>query len=125
MGQVALIVDDSILIRHTLGRYLEERGYQVEAAGDGVEALQMLEHLRPSLIITDLEMPRMTGSELIVALRKAPATAAIPVVILAGKGSCTRAGQSDRPMVYKDIDMVDQLGRALDALHPVPAAGQA
>jgi CheY-like chemotaxis protein len=123
MGNLAIVVDDSILVRHTLCRFLEERGYTVEAAGDGLEALEMLERLRPDVIITDLEMPRMTGSEFIAALRAAPATAAIPVVVLAGKGSCSRAQVAAHCTVYKDIEMVSQLGRALDSLDaPLPRA---
>lgn len=124
MGNVAIVVDDSILVRHTLCRFLEGRGYTVEAAGDGLEALQVLERIRPDVIITDLEMPRMTGGELITALKAGPGTATIPVVILAGKGSCSRADHPVRFTVYKDIDMVSQLGRALDSL-ALPTAAPA
>lgn len=125
MAQVAFVVDDSILIRHTLCRFLEARGYSVEAAGDGLEALKLLQRVRPSLIITDLEMPRMTGGEFIAMLKTAPDTAAIPVVVLAAKAAVTaRPEPVANFTVYKDIDMVGALGRVLDAL-AVPAAAEA
>src|SRR2546428_416577 len=87
MSLVALVVDDSMLIRHTVCRFLEERGFAVESATNGVEALQILERVRPDLIFTDMQMPKMSGSELITALKKNPETANIPIIIVAGRAS--------------------------------------
>ena len=67
MPIVALVVDDSMLIRYTVCRFLEERGFAVESATNGVEALEVLARVRPNLIVTDMQMPKMTGSELITA----------------------------------------------------------
>ena len=61
MAQLALVVDDSMLIRHTVCRFLEERGFSVESASNGVEALQVLARIQPDLIVTDMNMPRMGG----------------------------------------------------------------
>ena len=58
----ALVVDDSMLIRHTVCRYLEERGFAVETAANGQEALETLKRLQPDLIITDMHMPKMGGT---------------------------------------------------------------
>ena len=118
MARVALVVDDSMLIRHTVGRFLEDRGFTVESATDGVEALELLAHLQPNLIITDLQMPRMSGGELIAALQGRPQTAAIPVVILAGRKSGPEPPEARcaRFVVYKDIDIDAQLARVLAAL---------
>jgi CheY-like chemotaxis protein len=122
MAQVAFVVDDSILVRHTLCRFLEARGYAVEAAGDGLEALKLLERVRPNLIITDLELPRMNGNEFIAALKATPDTASIPVVVLAAKSAATaRPEPVANFTVFKDIDLVGALGRALDALTPAQA----
>ncbi|MBZ5645689.1 MAG: response regulator [Acidobacteriia bacterium] len=118
MPQVALVVDDSMLVRHTVCRFLEERGYEVESATNGAEALQIVGCLRPDLIITDLVMPRMTGPELITALKSNPTTAAIPIVVLAGR----RGGKGLQPelradyVIHKDIDIVAQLQTALAKL---------
>ncbi len=118
MARVALVVDDSMLIRHTVCRFLEEHGFAVESATDGVEALEMLTRLQPCLIITDLQMPKMSGGELIAALQGRPQTASIPVVILAARKSGPEPPEARhaRFVIYKDIDIDAQLARALAAL---------
>jgi len=87
MPRVALVVDDSMLIRHTVCRFLEERGFSVESASNGQEALETLKRIRPDIIITDMQMPKMNGGEFITALKTHPVTANIPVVIVAGRQS--------------------------------------
>lgn len=116
MALVALVVDDSMLIRHAVCRFLEDRGFAVEAATNGQEALEMLATILPDIIITDLQMPGMSGSELITALKSKPETARIPVVVLAGRrsgGAPQETGASY--VIYKDIDMEEQLQKALSA----------
>ena len=113
---LALVVDDSMLVRHTVCRYLEERGWSVESATDGWEAVQMLQRLRPNLIVTDMQMPRMTGSELITELKKQPETASIPIIILCGRNSEREAKSNESRAecsIYKDIDILAQLDHAL------------
>jgi len=73
MTKVALVVDDSMLIRYTVCRFLQDHGYVVETAGNGSEALEVLARVHPDLIVTDMHMPRMSGSELITALKSKPA----------------------------------------------------
>lgn len=113
MTRVALVVDDSMLIRHTVCRFLEDRGYTVETATNGVEALEMLDNISPCLIVTDLQMPKMTGMELIAALRSRPASANIPVVVLTGSRTQPPA-ESFPHVVCKDIDIEAELIRALE-----------
>lgn len=113
---LALVVDDSMLIRHTVCRYLELRGWSVESVVDGAEAVQALQTLRPNLIVTDMMMPRMNGSELITELKRDPETAQIPIIILCGRNSEREAkANEDRAdyAIYKDIDIVEQLDQAL------------
>ena len=87
MPDVALVVDDSMVIRHTVSRFLEERGFAVESASNGLEALEILKRVQPALLITDMQMPGMSGSELISVLKSKPETAAIPILILTGRSS--------------------------------------
>jgi len=113
----ALVVDDSMLIRYTVCRSLEERGFTVESATNGLEALQILERMLPDLIVTDMQMPKMSGGELITALKKNPRTANIPIIIVAGRASGfdekeTRADFA----IHKDIDIETQLAKALDTV---------
>jgi CheY-like chemotaxis protein len=127
MSLVALVVDDSMLIRHTVCRFLEERGFTVESATNGQEALEALNRIKPDIIITDMQMPKMGGSELITALKSKPTTAAIPVVIVAGKQSgFQESEQRANFAIFKDIDIESQLAKALHAiLGETAARGQA
>jgi CheY-like chemotaxis protein len=114
MPAVALVVDDSMLIRYTVCRFLEERGYGVESATNGAEALEILERVHPDLIVTDMQMPKMSGSELITALKKNPETAGIPIIIVAGRASGFDEKEKRANFaIYKDIDIQGQLEKAL------------
>lgn len=114
---LALVVDDSMLIRHTVCRFLEERGFAVESATNGQEALEVLKRIKPHIIITDMQMPKMNGSELITALKKQAATADIPVVIVAGKQSgFDKTEDRANFAIYKDIDIESQLVKALEVV---------
>ncbi|MGA7220488.1 MAG: response regulator [Candidatus Sulfotelmatobacter sp.] len=117
MPAVALVVDDSMLIRYTVCRSLEERGFVVESATNGLEAMQILERVRPDLIVTDMLMPRMSGSELITELKKNPETANIPIIIVAGRSSGFDEKEKRANFaIYKDIDIQGQLEKAIDAV---------
>ena len=115
MSRVALVVDDSMLIRHTVCRFLEERGFTVESATNGVQALEMMGDLRPDIIITDMQMPKMDGTELIGHLKEKPETANIPIVILSGKQTGADHAHEARAdyVIFKDIDIETQLQKAL------------
>jgi len=114
---VALVVDDSMLIRHTVCRFLEQRGYTVESATNGQEALPLVKRIRPDIIITDMQMPKMSGTEFITALKAQPETAAIPIVIVAGQNSGFEAHEPRANFaIFKDIDIEDQLEKALQAV---------
>jgi len=82
-----LLVDDSISVRKFVGQMLEKASFEVITANDGAEALRRLGDTTVDLVITDLEMPRVSGYELIEDLRARAATRALPVVVLT-----TRAG---------------------------------
>ena len=114
MSRVALVVDDSMLIRHAVCRYLEERGFAVESATNGQEALELLQTVLPDLIITDLIMPKMDGAEFITRLKAAPHTANIPIVLLAARSSS--GSQEEKRVnfvIFKDIEIESQLSKAL------------
>ncbi len=113
----ALVVDDSMLIRHTVSRFLEDRGFLVESATNGQEALERLKRHIPDVIITDMDMPKMSGSALIQALKSDAKTAEIPVIALAGKSSGAKYEQHGANFaIFKDIEIEDQLEKALQAV---------
>ena len=117
MSLVALVVDDSMLIRYTVCRFLEERGFAVESATNGEEALAVLKRIKPALIVTDMQMPKMSGTELITALKGNPETAGIPIIIVAqNAGGLDLVEKRATFAIYKDIDIETQLAKALDAV---------
>jgi len=117
MPAVALVVDDSMLIRYTVSRLLEEYGFTVESTGNGVEALEILDRVQPDLIVTDLQMPKMSGQELIAAVRSRLTTAQIPIIVIASRSSGSKEAEKlANFFVYKDIDIEEQLNKALKAL---------
>ena len=87
MRKVALVVDDSMLIRYSLCRFFEEHGFAVESATNGAEALEVLKRVHPDVIVTDMQMQKMSGSELITALKDNPETAKVPIIVVAGKAT--------------------------------------
>ena len=82
-----LLVDDSVSVRRFVGQMLEKAGFDVTTAGDGADALARLTEASYDVLVTDLEMPRVNGYELIDDLRRRPATRDLPVIVLT-----TRAG---------------------------------
>jgi CheY-like chemotaxis protein len=117
MPIVALVVDDSMLIRYTISHFLEQRGFAVESATNGEEALEVLTRVQPALIITDMVMPKMGGSEFITALKSKPETAAVPIIIVAYKASgFDQTEKRANSAIYKDIDIEAQLAKALDVV---------
>jgi CheY-like chemotaxis protein len=126
MNKVALVVDDSMLIRYSVCRFLEERGFTVESASNGTEALDVLNRMTPDLVVTDMQMPKMSGSELITALKANAKTGKIPIIIVAGRASgFDKAEKRADFAIYKDIDIETQLGKALNAVMNKGSRGQA
>jgi len=95
--RVIVVADDSISVRKFVGRMLEKNGYRVLLAADGLEAAELVAQHGCHLIITDLEMPRMTGYELMVQLRQSPSSRRIPVMVVT-----SRAGAKHRNRAMKE-----------------------
>ncbi len=95
--RVVVVADDSISVRKFVGRMLEKNGYRVKLAADGLEAAELVAQHGCHLVITDLEMPRMTGYELMVQLRQSPSTRRIPVMVVT-----SRAGAKHRDRAMKE-----------------------
>jgi CheY-like chemotaxis protein len=117
MPKVALVVDDSMLMRFTVCRFLEERGLAVESATNGAEAMEVLQRVHPDVIVTDMRMPTMSGSELITALKSKSETAKVPILIVASRvdGLDERETRADF-VIYKDVEIETQLEKALRAV---------
>ena len=81
-----LVIDDESHILHVLSLKLGKAGYEVLTAVDGEEGLHLAKESGPDLVITDIQMPYMTGIELSRALADDETTAGIPVIILTARG---------------------------------------
>ena len=80
-----MVVDDSVSIRQVVSRLMEEQGWKVLTAKDGIDAFDKLSEHRPDLIVLDIEMPRMNGYEFLGALKTQIGFDDIPVVMLTSR----------------------------------------
>jgi chemosensory pili system protein ChpA (sensor histidine kinase/response regulator) len=95
--KLVVLVDDSISVRKFVGRMLEKAGYRVRLACDGLEALDIVSQGGCDLVVTDLEMPRTNGYELMLHLRQNPETRHIPVMVVT-----SRAGSKHRDRALRE-----------------------
>jgi chemosensory pili system protein ChpA (sensor histidine kinase/response regulator) len=80
-----LIVDDSLSVRRAVAMLLQDQGYEVLQARDGLEAAKVMESVRPDILLTDLEMPNMNGLELTAHVRSRAELAQIPVIMITSR----------------------------------------
>ncbi len=84
---VCLVVDDSVSVRRMMEQFVRDLGYEPDSAGDGVEALERVRRRVPSIVLVDLEMPRMNGVQFVRMLRSDDATRHVPVVMITSRSS--------------------------------------
>ena len=77
-----LLVEDSKFLRIVNGRALAKAGYEVSTAEDGEQALRVANDTRPDVILLDMLIPKLSGPDVLKALKNNPATMAIPVIVL-------------------------------------------
>ena len=80
--KTVLVVDDEPDVRNFLAACLEDTGFKVETASDGVEALEMVETVEPDLMTLDMVMPRKSGIRVIRSLREQERWAKLPVIVI-------------------------------------------
>jgi two-component system, chemotaxis family, chemotaxis protein CheY len=82
VSKVILTVDDSASMRMLLKTSLTAQGFTIEGANDGVHGLERIQEVGPDLLITDINMPRMDGFDLIEEVRKLPRFRGLPILVL-------------------------------------------
>jgi chemosensory pili system protein ChpA (sensor histidine kinase/response regulator) len=80
-----LVVDDSMSVRRAVAMLLEDQGYEVLQARDGLEAAKAMEAMRPDALLTDLEMPNMNGLELTAHVRSRAELSQVPVIMITSR----------------------------------------
>ncbi len=116
-----LVADDEPHVTFMLSLKLTRPHVAVLVANDGEEALMLARTKRPDLIITDYQMPRMSGFDMAVALRADPETAEIPLIMLTARGHrlspaelCKTNIQHLMPKPFSARDLVGRVAEFID-----------
>ncbi|WP_395328388.1 response regulator [Novosphingobium sp. BL-8A] len=121
MSKLILTVDDSATIRMLLKASLSAQGFRIESANDGEHGLERMHEVKPDLLITDINMPKMDGFELIEAVRKTSEFKGTPILVLSTEFSDekkTRAREAGATgWITKPFD-ADRLGAAIRRVCP-------
>ncbi|MDR3632950.1 MAG: response regulator, partial [Isosphaeraceae bacterium] len=117
----ALVVDDSMSVRRVMARHLHALGFEVDEVCDGLEALQKLKGQSYRLVLTDLEMPRMDGFELLAELGRLGVQRSSPVIVVSTRSDPETRNRvhalGARAFVPKPIEP-SELARAVRGLIP-------
>jgi chemosensory pili system protein ChpA (sensor histidine kinase/response regulator) len=85
LAPMVLVVDDSLTVRRVTQRLLVREGYRVVLAKDGLDALEKLAEERPQVVLSDIEMPRMDGFELVRTIRNSANLRDLPVIMITSR----------------------------------------
>lgn len=107
-GAVILLIDDSLSVRKFVGRMLEDAGYSIDTAVDGEEGVRKASEAKYRLIITDIEMPKCNGYEVVQAVRGHPQTRHTPIIVMT-----TRSDDKHRQVVL-DIGANAYISKPVD-----------
>ncbi|HVP66548.1 MAG TPA: response regulator [Anaeromyxobacteraceae bacterium] len=114
-----LLLDDSPIALELTQASLEERGYEVAAAPNHAEFRRLLGHFLPDLVLTDLEMPEVSGREVIASLKQDLGTDRIPVVLFSSRPDAELAriaAQAGADGYLSKAHGVERLGDMVDEL---------
>jgi two-component system alkaline phosphatase synthesis response regulator PhoP len=119
-GRKVLVVDDEVHIVHVVTIKLRNNGYEVISAENGADALELARRERPEVVISDFQMPVMTGLELAEGLRQHEETRDIPVIMLTARSFDISPEQQQRLHIVqclsKPFSPRELLGCVEDAL---------
>ncbi|MGB3313103.1 MAG: response regulator [Albidovulum sp.] len=86
MGRHVLLIEDEPHIAEAIRFLLTRDGWMVTSHGDGADALEVIRHVAPDILILDLILPGRSGHEILADLRADPSLAALPVLVLSARG---------------------------------------
>jgi chemotaxis protein histidine kinase CheA/ActR/RegA family two-component response regulator len=115
-----LIVDDSLSARQSLAEFMQDSGYRVSTARDGIDAIAMLDDIAPDILLVDMEMPRMNGLELTSYVRANQATHTLPIIMITSRATDKHRREADKAGVnayltkpYAESEVLDQVAAQL------------
>ena len=114
---VVLLVEDHVDSRQMYAEFLRAQ-FQVVEAGDGVNALQLMEQQRPDIVVTDLALPLMDGFELVQRMRLDARLRDVPVIALSGFSGAeyeSRARAAGTDVILQKPCLPDELARAVES----------
>lgn len=114
-----LVVDDDPLLRGSIAMVLEDEGYTVELAADGKKALESVAANRPDVILLDVMMPHMSGTQVLKILKDDSQTANIPILIMTAINGMAggRILNGPNEVVEKPFDVHDLLNKIALAIY--------
>ena len=122
-----LVADDEAHIIHVVQLKLEKGGFEVITAMDGQESLDTARRIHPSLLVTDLQMPILSGLEVAAALYREERTREIPVILLTAKGfevdDSATANTNIKMVMTKPFSPRDLLARVREVVALAVTAG--
>ncbi len=116
-----LVVDDEVHIVHVVAIKLRNNGYEVTTADNGAQAFELAQQEKPDIIVTDYQMPVMTGLELVKKLRENETTRDIPVILLTARSFAVSKDEQEELQIStclsKPFSPRELLGYVEDILH--------
>jgi chemotaxis protein histidine kinase CheA len=118
---IALVVDDSLSARRALAQVIQDAGFDVRTAKDGLEAVGIIEKKKPDILLVDMEMPRMNGMELTSHVRGFDNTKDIPVIMVTSRSTDKHRKQAEEAGVdvyvtkpFTEDDLLDHVHELLN-----------
>jgi len=115
-----LVVDDSLSVRKSMSLLLEEQGFEVLLAKDGLEAIEVLNQTKPDIMLVDMEMPRMNGLEFTAHARANAVTSRTPIFMITSRTTEKHREQAKAAGVshyltkpYQDTELLSLIDKAL------------
>ncbi len=105
MTKIAIIEDDAVISQMYRMKF-EAEGYEVQMAGNGRIGVELVEKMRPDIILLDLRMPEMDGAEALTQIRKHDWGKDIPVLIL------TNVGEEEAPKELEHLNVLNYIVKA-------------
>jgi len=115
MARDVLVVDDEEDVRDFLKSLLEDHGYSVRLAEDGLQAMTLIQEKLPDLVLLDLMMPQETGTGLYRRMREHRELKEVPVIVISGLAGRHVAVSKSVPVFDKPIDQ-EGLLNAIEAM---------